>query len=65
MIGTVRAARILGVSAAAVKQWTERGYLRAVMRLPGGGLKFEETEIERFRQELTSAATPKKAEQAS
>ena len=51
-------ARLLGVSEATVRNWSNRGVLRAG-RLPGSGFRrFDREQVERMRHEMLSQMAP-------
>ncbi len=51
-------ARLLGVSEATVRNWSNRGVLRAG-RLPGSGFRrFDRAQVERMRDEMLSQMAP-------
>lgn len=58
LINVRETARILGVSEATVRNWSNRGVLRAG-RLPGSGFRrFDRDQVERMRQEMMSQLAP-------
>lgn len=58
LINVRETARLLGVSEATVRNWSNRGVLRAG-RLPGSGFRrFDRDQVERMRQEMMSQLAP-------
>lgn len=50
MMSTGDVARYMGVSLCTVRNWVEQGYLPVTMKTPTGYLKFDESDVERLRE---------------
>jgi excisionase family DNA binding protein len=51
LLTSSQAARLIGVSAASLRRWTDEGRLPAI-RLPGGARRYERVDVERFQASL-------------